>query len=196
MRARLLGSLNAQGTTGPPIGRAAFSYTGRVPSPTPEGAVRIVIGSDHAGFRLKEHLKQTLSADGHEVVDVGTHSVESVDYPDFATTVGRAVAAGDVDRGVLCCGSGNGMAIAANKIHGVRAAVAHDVTSARLAREHNAANVCCFGARFIGEETAQDSLRAYLDGEFAGGRHERRVAKIAALDDRSEPVEPREEIAR
>jgi ribose 5-phosphate isomerase B len=164
--------------------------------------VRIAIGSDHAGFRLKEHLKQHLADDGHEVVDVGTHSTESVDYPDFAAMVGAALAAGDVDRGVLCCGSGNGMAIAANKIHGVRAAVAHDVTSARLAREHNSANVCCFGARFIGEETAQDSLRAYLAAEFGGGRHERRVAKIAVLDDRSEPVdqfqqvEPREEIAR
>ena len=145
--------------------------------------MHIAIGADHGGFRLKEHLKATLEADGHEVTDFGTDSEASVDYPDFAAKVGRAVAAGDFERGVLCCGSGNGVAIAANKNVGIRAAVAHDVTSARLACEHNEANVCCFGGRFIGEQTADDSVRAYLAAEFQGGRHERRVQEITALEE-------------
>ncbi|HEX7520940.1 MAG TPA: ribose 5-phosphate isomerase B [Acidimicrobiia bacterium] len=144
--------------------------------------MKLAIGSDHAGYRLKEHLGQLLKSDGHDVIDYGTDTEESVDYPDFAARVGRAVAAGEADRGVLACGSGNGMAIAANKVRGVRAAVAHDVTSARLACEHNAANVCCFGARFLGEQTVDDAIRAYLAAEPEGGRHARRVEKIAAFE--------------
>lgn len=116
------------------------------------------------------------------MTDHGTRSEASVDYPDYAASVARAVRDGEADRGVLVCGSGNGVAISANKVRGVRAGVAHDVTSARLAREHNAANVCCFGGRFLGEQTADDALHAYLAAEFAGGRHVRRVDKIAAIE--------------
>jgi ribose 5-phosphate isomerase B len=145
--------------------------------------VKLALGSDHAGFFLKSHLAGFLRADGHEIIDVGTDSDASVDYPDFAAAVGRLVASGEVERGVLVCGSGNGVAIAANKVRGVRAAVAHDVTSAHLAVEHNDANICCFGARFTGEQTVEESVRAYLAAEFAGGRHQRRIDKIVKLEE-------------
>ncbi|MFM7271891.1 MAG: ribose 5-phosphate isomerase B [Actinomycetes bacterium] len=144
--------------------------------------MRIAFGADHAGFALKEHLRAAAAADGHEVIDLGTDSNGSVDYPDFGAAVARAVVAGEADRGVLVCGSGNGIAIAANKVTGARAAVVHDVTSARLAVEHNDANVCAIGARFVGEQVAEDAMRAYLGAEFAGGRHATRVEKIARLE--------------
>ena len=144
--------------------------------------MRIAFGADHAGFALKEHLRAAAAADGHEVIDLGTHSLDSVDYPDFGAAVARAVVAGEADRGVLVCGSGNGIAIAANKVTGARAAVVHDVTSARLAVEHNDANVCAIGARFVGEQVAEDAMRAYLAAEFAGSRHATRVEKIARLE--------------
>ncbi len=144
--------------------------------------MRVVFGSDHAGFALKQHLVALAEADGFEVTDLGTNSSESVDYPDLGALVGRAVANGEADRGVLICGSGNGIAIAANKINGVRCAVVHDATSARLAVEHNDANICSFGARFIGEQTAEESLRAFLTASFEGGRHAARVAKITELE--------------
>lgn len=144
--------------------------------------MRVALGADHAGFALKEHLRELVAADGHEVIDLGTHTPDSVDYPDLGAVVGRAVRDGVADRGILVCGSGNGIAIAANKIDGVRCAVAHDVTSARLAVEHNDANVCSFGARFIGEQVADDAVRAYLAAEFEGGRHARRVDKITAIE--------------
>lgn len=144
--------------------------------------MRIAFGADHAGFALKEHLRAAAAADGHEVIDLGTDSNGSVDYPDFGAAVARAVVAGEADRGVLVCGSGNGIAIAANKVTGARAAVVHDVTSARLAVEHNDANVCAIGARFVGEQVAEDAMRAYLAAEFAGGRHATRVEKIARLE--------------
>ena len=144
--------------------------------------MRVAFGADHAGFALKEHLRAAAAADGHEVIDLGTHSLDSVDYPDFGAAVARAVVAGEADRGVLVCGSGNGIAIAANKVAGARAAVVHDVTSARLAVEHNDANVCAIGARFVGEQVATDALRAYLGAEFAGGRHANRLEKIARLE--------------
>ncbi|AKL73960.1 ribose-5-phosphate isomerase [Actinobacteria bacterium IMCC26256] len=144
--------------------------------------MRVVFGSDHAGFALKQHLVALAEADGFEVTDLGTNSSESVDYPDLGALVGRAVSNGEADRGVLICGSGNGIAIAANKINGVRCAVAHDATSARLAVEHNDANICSFGARFIGEQTAEDAMRAFLTASFAGGRHAARVAKITELE--------------
>jgi len=144
--------------------------------------MRVAFGADHAGFALKEHLRALVAADGHEVLDLGTDSTESVDYPDLGAAVGRAVRDGRADRGVLVCGSGNGIAIAANKVDGVRCAVAHDVTSARLAVEHNDANVCSFGARFLGEQVAEDAVRAYLAAEFAGGRHARRVDKITDIE--------------
>ncbi len=143
--------------------------------------MRIAIGSDHAGYVLKEQLAEHLRADGHELVDLGTHSEERVDYPDYGAAVGRAVAAGEVEFGMCVCGSGIGIAIAANKVPGVRAATVHDVTSARLAREHNNANVVCVGERLIGPEVAKDAIDAFLAAQFQGGRHTARVAKIDAL---------------
>lgn len=143
--------------------------------------MRIAVGSDHAGFHLKEALASHLRDAGHEVIDCGTHSEERVDYPDFGAAVGRTVAAGDADGGLCVCGSGIGIAIAANKVAGVRAATVHDVTSARLAREHNDANVICVGERLIGPQVAHDALDAWLAASFEGGRHTARVAKLDAL---------------
>ena len=143
--------------------------------------MRIAVGSDHAGFPLKRALIVHLEAGGHDVVDLGTHGTEAVDYPDYGAAVGRCIARGEADLGVCVCGSGIGIAIAANKIAGVRAATVHDVTSAHLAREHNDANVVCFGERLIGYEVARESLDAFLSASFAGGRHQPRVAKIDAL---------------
>ena len=143
--------------------------------------MRIAVGSDHAGFPLKRALIVHLEAGGHDVVDLGTHGTEAVDYPDYGAAVGRCVARAEADLGVCVCGSGIGIAIAANKVAGVRAATVHDVTSAHLAREHNDANVVCFGERLIGYEVARESLDAFLNASFAGGRHQPRVAKIDAL---------------
>ncbi len=143
--------------------------------------MRIAVGSDHAGFQLKRALIVHLEAGGHEVVDLGTHGTEAVDYPDYGAAVGRSVARAEAELGVCVCGSGIGIAIAANKIAGVRAATVHDVTSAHLAREHNNANVVCFGERLIGYEVAREALDAFVDTTFAGGRHQSRVAKIDAL---------------
>ena len=142
---------------------------------------RIAIGSDHAGFNLKMRLVSDLADLGHEVLDLGAHSIDRVDYPDYGEAVGRAVAGGDADAGVCVCGSGIGIAMAANKVAGVRAATVHDATSARLAREHNDANVVCFGERLIDEAVAAEALRAWLDAEFEGGRHADRVAKLDAI---------------
>ncbi|MDE0652326.1 MAG: ribose 5-phosphate isomerase B [bacterium] len=143
--------------------------------------MRVATGSDHAGFRLKGILAERLAERGHEVTDLGTHSEDRVDYPDFGAAVGRAVAAGEADLGVCVCGSGIGIAMAANKVTGVRAAVVHDSTSAALARQHNDANVVCFGQRLIDDGTALDALDAFLDASFEGGRHVGRVAKLDAL---------------
>ena len=143
--------------------------------------MRIAVGADHAGYGLKQALADHLRAAGHDVTDWGTHSTDRVDYPDFGAAVGRAVAGGDADLGVCVCGSGNGIAMAANKITGVRAAVAYDVTSARLARAHNDANVLCIGERLTGSEVAREALDAWLDASFDGGRHEGRIAKLDAL---------------
>ncbi len=144
--------------------------------------MRIAIASDHAGFELKETLVAHLQAGGHELADLGTTTPESVDYPDYGEAVGRAVADGDIELGVAVCGSGIGICMAAGKVPGVRAATVHDVTSARLARAHNNANVMCLGARFTGPQVALDALDAFLATEFEGGRHSPRVAKLDALD--------------
>ena len=144
-------------------------------------AVRIAVGADHAGFGLKQALAEHLRAAGHQVTDFGAHSTDRVDYPDFGAAVGRAVAGGDADLGVCVCGSGNGIAMAANKVAGVRAALAYDVTSARLARAHNDANVLCIGERLTGADVAREALDAWLAASFDGGRHEGRVAKLDAL---------------
>ena len=143
---------------------------------------RIAAGSDHAGLRLKNELVELLTSLGHEVDDLGTHSGESVDYPDYGAAVGRAVASKSADLGLCVCGSGIGIAMAANKVAGVRAATVHDVTSGRLAREHNDANVICIGERLTGPQVAADALVAFLNASFQGGRHQQRVDKLAALD--------------
>jgi ribose 5-phosphate isomerase B len=138
----------------------------------------IAIGSDHAGLALKQALVAALEAQGHSVLDAGTHGPESVDYPDFAALVAEKVAAREARFGVLVCGTGIGMAMAANRHPGIRAAVLHSSTEARLTRAHNDANVACFGARTTGIETALDALSAFLSTGFEGGRHERRLAKL------------------
>ncbi len=143
--------------------------------------MRIATGSDHAGYRLKRLLAEQLAERGHEVDDLGTHDEDRVDYPDYGAAVGEAVAAGRADLGVCVCGSGIGIAMAANKISGIRAAVVHDNVSAALARRHNDANVACFGQRLIDDGTALDALDAFLDASFEGGRHVARVAKLDAL---------------
>ncbi len=143
--------------------------------------MRIAVGADHAGYGLKQALSEHLRSAGHDVTDCGTYSADRVDYPDFGAAVGRAVAAGQADLGLCVCGSGNGIAMAANKIAGIRAAVAHDATSARLARAHNDANVLCIGERLTGAEVAREALDAWLEASFDGGRHQDRVDKLDAL---------------
>lgn len=144
--------------------------------------MRIAIGADHAGVALKEHVKQVLTSRGIEFDDVGTLTTDSVDYPDFAEAVGRKVASGQYDRGILTCGSGIGMAIAANKVPGVRAASITDEQSARLSREHNDINVLALGERITDINTARRIVELFLDTPFAGGRHQARIDKISALD--------------
>ncbi len=146
--------------------------------------MRIAVGADHAGWPLKEPLVAFLIDQGWDVEDFGTFGPESVDYPDYAVKVSEAVSRGDVDRGLLLCGSGQGMCMTANKILGVRAALAHDVVSARLAREHNDANVLTMGARFLASPLAEEILITFLSTNFEGGRHQRRVEKIDALGSR------------
>lgn len=143
--------------------------------------VRIVVGSDHAGLNLKTAIAAHVENDGHQVLDVGTNSAESVDYPDYGVAVARAIASGVADLGVAVCGSGIGICMAANKVPGIRAATVHDVTSARMSRLHNDANVLCLGERFIGEQVALDAVDVFLVTAFEGGRHARRVGKIDAL---------------
>jgi len=142
----------------------------------------IALGADHAGWPLKEAIKAWLSARGHEILDFGTHTADSVDYPDYAALVADAVSAGTVERGVLVCGTGIGMAIAANKVPGARAASCADVYTARMAREHNDTNVLALGARLTGSEAATEILRVWLETAFAGDRHARRVGKLAAIE--------------
>jgi len=144
--------------------------------------VHIVIGSDHAGYRLKEHLKEVMKADGHTVDDLGTHSEEPVDYPPICAAVGRAVAAAQAERGIVLGGSGQGEQISANKVRGVRAALCNDLFTARLSREHNDANVLAMGGRIVADGLAKEILRLWLATEFAGGRHERRVKQIAEIE--------------
>jgi ribose 5-phosphate isomerase B len=147
--------------------------------------MRLALGSDHAGYDLKALLVTTLTDWGYEIVDVGTNGAkESVDYPEYGAAVGRAVASGRAELGVAVCGSGIGISIAANKIPGIRAALVHDVTSARLAREHNHANVLCLGSRLVGPAVAIDALDAWLNATPGEGRHAGRVAKLDALHER------------
>jgi ribose 5-phosphate isomerase B len=145
--------------------------------------MRVAIGADHAGYELKELLRAELAELGDEVVDFGTHSTESCDYPDIAAPLAEAVAAGAHDFGILICSNGVGPSIVANKIHGVRAAVCHDTFSAKRAREHTDVNVLCLGAWAIGRGAASEVMRAFRSASFEGGRHERRLNKVKALDD-------------
>ncbi len=138
----------------------------------------IAIASDHAGFALKAKLKSDLKEAGYSVLDLGTNNGDSVDYPDFGYAVGDAIAGGKAEKGVLVCGSGIGISIAANRNPAVRAAVVTDSLTAKLSRQHNDANVVCFGERLVGEEIARDALKAFLETEFEGGRHARRVGKL------------------
>lgn len=144
--------------------------------------MRIALGADHAGVHLKADIKKFLDERGVPYTDFGTNTADSVDYPDFAETVAHAVADGSHDRGLLFCGSGIGMAMAANKVPGVRAASVVDDESTRLSREHNDANVLALGERMTPAATARQLIATFLDTPFAGGRHQRRVDKISALD--------------
>jgi ribose 5-phosphate isomerase B len=144
--------------------------------------MRLALGADHAGVGLKRDVKRFLDELRIDYVDFGTNGEDSVDYPDFAELVADGVARGAFDRGILICGTGIGMAIAANKVRGVRAAPVTDLESARLAREHNDANVLALGARILPRERALELVRAFLDTPFAGGRHARRIRKITALE--------------
>ena len=141
----------------------------------------IALGADHAGFALKQVIVQHLVGGGHEVVDCGTNDESRVDYPDYGVAVGAAIVNGDAECGVVVCGSGIGIVIAAGKVSGIRAATVHDMTTARLSREHNDANVIGIGARMVGEQTALDIVDAYLDASFEGGRHQGRVEKLDAI---------------
>ena len=144
--------------------------------------MKIAIGADHAGFSLKERLREKLRRDGHELVDHGADSQQASDYPDFAAVVARDVSSGRVDRGILVCTTGVGMSIAANKVPGVRAALGVSADEVRLTRGHNDANILTFGAQFINGERAEGLVDVFLDTQFEGGRHARRVSKIAEIE--------------
>lgn len=144
--------------------------------------MKIAIGADHAGFVLKDQVRDALRQAGHDVVDVGTNSAESTDYPDYAGAVAHDVISGVVERGVLVCSTGVGMSIAANKVDGIRAALAVSPEEVRLTRAHNDANIITIGARYTDAQTASEMVRVFLETPFDGGRHARRIAKIAELE--------------
>lgn len=144
--------------------------------------MKIAVGADHAGFALKERLLEKLKAEGHDVADYGTHSTESTDYPDYAAAVGRAVVKQDAEMGLLVCSSGVGMSIAANKIHGIRAALGVNAEEVSYTRRHNDANVLAIGANYTDEATAKTLLDTFLSTKFEGGRHARRIEKINKLE--------------
>lgn len=145
--------------------------------------MRIALASDHAGYDLKEHLSRWLTDSGHAVYDLGTHSTDPVDYPDYAASVARAVLDGRANRGIVVCGSGAGACVAANKLNGIRAAVAHETYTARQMVEHDDVNVLCLGSRVVGEKLAEAVVAAFLDAGFTGEeRHRRRLDKIRALE--------------
>lgn len=147
--------------------------------------MKIAIGNDHAATDLKFEILEYVKGLGHEVINFGTDNHDSCDYPLFGEKVGRAVVAGEADCGILICGTGVGISIAANKVNGVRAAVCSDSTTARLVKEHNNANILAFGARIVGSELAKDMVKAYLEAEFLGDRHQRRVDMFAEIEKRN-----------
>lgn len=144
--------------------------------------MKVALASDHAGFEMKQLIASHLQAANHEVLDLGTDGPASVDYPDYGAAIGEAVVSGQAEFGVAICGSGIGICMAASKVKGTRAATVHDVTSARLSRLHNDANIMCLGQRFTGPQVALDAVDAFLAGPFEGGRHARRVDKIMKLE--------------
>ncbi len=144
--------------------------------------MKIGLASDHGGFELKEELKAFLKSLGVEPIDMGTFNEESVDYPDFGILVAEKVSRGELERGILICGTGIGMSIVANKFTGIRAALVNDLYSSRCAREHNDANILIIGGRIVGKELAKEIVKVWLETPFAGGRHKRRLEKIEALE--------------
>ncbi|MBR5128218.1 MAG: ribose 5-phosphate isomerase B [Roseburia sp.] len=147
--------------------------------------MKIAIGNDHAATALKFEIMEYVKGLGHEVINFGTDGNDSCDYPEFGEKVGRAVVAGEADCGILICGTGVGISIAANKVNGVRAAVCSDCATARLVKEHNNANVLAFGARIVGSELAKDMVKAYLEAEFGGERHQRRINMLHEIEKRN-----------
>lgn len=147
--------------------------------------MKVAMGNDHAATDLKLEIMEYVKELGHQVVNYGTDTYESCNYPDFGEKVGRAVASGEVDCGILICGTGVGISIAANKVRGVRAGVCSDTATARLIKEHNNANVLAFGARIVGTELAKDIVKAYLEAEFLGGRHQERIDMFAEIEGRN-----------
>ncbi|MGR7915012.1 ribose 5-phosphate isomerase B [Finegoldia sp. P1-F-LS] len=144
--------------------------------------MKIAIAADHGGFELKDSMVEYIKSLGNQVVDLGTNSADSVDYPDYAKKVCEEIQKGNSDLGILICGTGIGMSLAANKFEGIRAACVSDVYSAKMSRNHNNANVLCFGARVIGDEVAKLIIKTFLENEFEAGRHQRRVDKIMAFE--------------
>ena len=144
--------------------------------------MKIAIAADHGGFELKDSMVEYIKSLGNEVLDLGTNSADSVDYPDYAKKVCEEIQKGNSDLGILICGTGIGMSLAANKFEGIRAACVSDVYSAKMSRNHNNANVLCFGARVIGDEVAKLIIKTFLENEFEAGRHQRRVDKIMAFE--------------
>lgn len=153
--------------------------------------LRVAIASDHGGWQLKQHIVEYLREAGVACTDLGTYSEEAVDYPDFALLVAEGVRRGDYDRGILCCGTGIGVCIAANKVPGIRAALCHDTYSARMSREHNDANILTMGQRVIGPGVAREIVKVWLATEFTGGRHACRIDKIRQIEAKYIRVEAR-----
>ena len=146
--------------------------------------MRITIGSDHAGWEMKEDLKPYLEKMGHEVRDLGTNSPESVDYPDYALAVARAVAGGEAERGIIICGTGIGSSIVANKVPGIRAALCHNRYTAEMSRSHNDANLLCLGGRVIDKKSAREIIKVWLATSFSGARHTRRLKKLLEIEEK------------
>lgn len=146
--------------------------------------MKIALGSDHAGYELKGYIKEYLDAKGIEYVDYGTNSTESVDYPEFGEKVAEAVKSGECDKGILCCGTGIGISISANKVPGIRCALCSDCYSARMSIEHNNANVLAMGARVVGKDLALEIIDTWLKAVFQGGKHEKRVNKIRDIENK------------
>jgi len=151
--------------------------------------MKIAVGCDHRGFKAKEQIKTIITQLGHEYIDFGTTNSDPIDYPDPAYVAATAVSKAQADRAILVCGTGIGMCMAANKIKGVRAALCHDELSARISRDHNDANVLCIAGDLIGEVLIQNIIEVWLNTEFSGGRHERRIRKIAAIEEGKDPRE-------